>query len=92
LSFSVSGDRRLFNQYSVMVVNPALHPLVKSELGEEFANWLTSVAGQSAIGGYRIGGEQVFFSNAPTHLSLDRGGHGISQKPQNPKLVLQMQQ
>jgi tungstate transport system substrate-binding protein len=64
----VSGDKRLFNQYSVMVVNPALHPGVKSELAYRFANWMTGAAGQSAIASYRIAGEQVFFPNALPNL------------------------
>jgi len=60
----VSGDRRLFNQYSVMVVNPVLHPGVKVVLAERFADWITSATGQAAIASYRIAGEQVFFPNA----------------------------
>lgn len=65
LTILVSGDQRLFNQYAVMVVNPAYHPSVKTELAERFANWLTSAKGQSVIAAYRIGGEQVFFPNSP---------------------------
>jgi len=60
----VEGDKSLFNQYGVMVVNPAKHPHVKVELAQAFADWIVSPAGQSAIGGYKIGGEQLFFGNA----------------------------
>ena len=47
-----------------MVVNPAKHPHVKEELAQAFADWVVSPAGQSAIAGYKIGGEQLFFGNA----------------------------
>jgi tungstate transport system substrate-binding protein len=57
----VEGDRRLFNQYGVMLVNPARHPTVKADLGQKFIDWLISPAGQQAITGYRINGEQLFF-------------------------------
>jgi tungstate transport system substrate-binding protein len=60
----VEGDQRLFNQYGVIVVNAAKHPHVKSELGRQFADWIVSPEGQSAIASYRIGGEQLFFPNA----------------------------
>ena len=60
----VEGDSRLFNQYGVMVVNPARHPHVKLALAQAFADWLLAPAGQAAIAGYRIGGERVFFPNA----------------------------
>ena len=60
----VEGDKSLFNQYGVMVVNPAKHPHVKVELAQAFADWIVSPAGQSAIAGYKIGGEQLFFGNA----------------------------
>jgi len=60
----VQGDKRLFNQYGVMLVNPAKHPHVKKELGQAFIDWLVSPAGQQAIAGYKIGGEQLFFPNA----------------------------
>jgi tungstate transport system substrate-binding protein len=64
LAVLVEGDKRLFNQYGVMVVNPARHPHVKAELARQFVDWVVSPAGQATIAGYRIGGEQVFFPNA----------------------------
>lgn len=60
----VEGDKRLFNQYGVMLVNPARHPHVKAADGQKFVDWLTSNAGQDVIAGYKIGGEQLFFPNA----------------------------
>jgi tungstate transport system substrate-binding protein len=60
----VQGDRRLFNQYGVMVVNPARHPHVKKDLAQQFADWIVSPAGQAAINSYKIEGEQLFFANA----------------------------
>ena len=60
----VEGDKRLFNQYGVMLVNPAKHPQVKKDLGQQFVDWVVSPKGQAAIAGYRIGGEQLFFPNA----------------------------
>ena len=63
LEVLVQGDRRLFNQYGVMVVNPARHPHVKKESAQAFADWLVSPAGQAAIASYRVGGEQLFFPN-----------------------------
>ena len=60
----VEGDRRLFNQYGVMLVNPARHSHVKAELGYRFINWLVSPEGQGAIAAYRIEGQQLFFPNA----------------------------
>ena len=60
----VEGDKRLFNQYGVMLVNPAKHKHVKKELGQAFVDWLVSPEGQQAIAGYKIGGEQLFFPNA----------------------------
>ncbi len=60
----VEGDRRLFNQYGVMVVNPAKHPHVKKDLAQAFVDWVVSPAGQATIAGYQIGGEQLFFPNA----------------------------
>jgi tungstate transport system substrate-binding protein len=60
----VEGDKRLFNQYGVMLVNPAKHPHVKKELGQQFVDWLISADGQKTIAGYKINGEQLFFPNA----------------------------
>jgi tungstate transport system substrate-binding protein len=65
LGILVEGDTRLFNPYGVMVVNPARHPHVKAALAQSFADWIVSPAGQAAIAGYRIGGEALFFPNAP---------------------------
>jgi len=64
LAVLVQGDKRLFNQYGVMVVNPARHPHVKQALAQSFADWVTSAAGQASIAAYKIGGEQLFFPNA----------------------------
>ena len=61
---SVEGDKRLFNQYGVMLVNPAKHPNVKKELGQQFIDWLVSPEGQKAIADYKINGEQLFYPNA----------------------------
>ena len=60
----VEGDRKLFNQYGVMLVNPDKHPHVKKDLGQKFIDWIVSPRGQSAIAAYKIGGEQLFFPNA----------------------------
>ena len=60
----VEGDNKLFNPYTVMLVNPAKHPHVKREGGQAFADWLVSNEGQGVIASYRIGGEQLFFPNA----------------------------
>lgn len=60
----VEGDTRLFNQYGVMVVNPAKHPQVKLAEAQKFVDWIVSPAGQAAIASYKIGGEQLFFPNA----------------------------
>ncbi len=64
LGVLVEGDERLFNQYGVMVVNPARHPHVKAAEAQKFVDWLVSPAGQDAIAGYRIDGQQLFFPNA----------------------------
>ena len=64
LAVLVEGDKRLFNQYGLMVVNPARHPHVKKDLAQAFANWVVSPAGQASIAGYKIGGEHLFFPNA----------------------------
>jgi tungstate transport system substrate-binding protein len=59
----VEGDTKLFNQYGVMLVNPAKHPHVKKDMGQKFIDWIISPAGQSAVAAYRIDGEQLFFPN-----------------------------
>ena len=64
LTVLVEGDTRLFNQYGVMVVNPAKHPQTKAAEAQKFVDWITSHAGQTVIAGYKIGGEQLFFPNA----------------------------
>jgi tungstate transport system substrate-binding protein len=64
LTIVVEGDQRLFNQYGVILVNPAKHPHVKKDMGQAFIDWLVSAEGQKAIADYKIGGEQLFFPNA----------------------------
>lgn len=64
LGIAVEGDRRLFNQYGVMAVNPAKHPHVKTEDGQAFVTWLVGPEGQKAIADYKIDGQQLFFPNA----------------------------
>ncbi|RWM74737.1 MAG: sulfate transporter [Mesorhizobium sp.] len=64
LEILVEGDERLFNQYGVMLVNPARHASVKAEPGQRFIDWLISPEGQQAIAEYKIDGQQPFFSNA----------------------------
>ncbi|RXH16875.1 substrate-binding domain-containing protein [Bradyrhizobium guangzhouense] len=64
LDIIVEGDKRLLNQYGVMLVNPEKFPNVKKDLGQTFINWLISPEGQAAIAGYRVHGQQVFFPNA----------------------------
>jgi len=64
LQILVEGDKRLFNQYGVILVNPEKHPAVKKELGQEFIDWLLSPEGQKAIANYKINGEQLFYPNA----------------------------
>jgi tungstate transport system substrate-binding protein len=64
LAILVEGDKRLFNQYGVMLVNPAKHSSVKKEAGQRFIDWLISPEGQKAIAGYRIEGKQLFYPNA----------------------------
>ncbi len=60
----VQGDKRLFNQYGVMVVDAQRHPHVKQALAQRFVDWVVSPAGQKTIASYKIGGEQLFFPNA----------------------------
>lgn len=64
LEILVEGDRRLFNQYGVVLVDPERHPSVNARAGQAFVDWLVSDAGQAAIAGYTVGGRQLFFPNA----------------------------
>jgi tungstate transport system substrate-binding protein len=64
LQIAVEGDKRLFNQYGVMLVNPEKYPSVKRDLGQAFIDWLVSPEGQAAIAGYKIDGQQLFFPDA----------------------------
>jgi tungstate transport system substrate-binding protein len=64
LKIVVAGDKRLFNQYGVVLVNPARHPSVRAELGRRFIDWLVSAEGQATIAAYKINSEQLFFPNA----------------------------
>ena len=64
LAVVVERDKRLFNQYGVMLVNPAKYPSVKKDLGQKFIDWLISPEGQEAIAGYKINGQQLFYPNA----------------------------
>jgi tungstate transport system substrate-binding protein len=64
LDIVVECDKRLFNQYGVMLVSPEKHPSVKKELGQAFVDWLISPEGQAAIAGYKIDGQQLFFPDA----------------------------
>jgi tungstate transport system substrate-binding protein len=64
LAVLVEGDPRLFNQYGVILVNPAKHPQVKKEAGQQFIDWIVSAEGQKAIADYKIEGQQLFFPNA----------------------------
>ena len=67
LAILVEGDQKLFNQYGIMLVNPAKHGHVKKDLGDAFINWVVSPEGQKAIAEYKIGGEQLFFPNYKGH-------------------------
>jgi tungstate transport system substrate-binding protein len=64
LDIVVEGDKRLFNQYGVMLVNPAKHPTVKAELGQRFIQWLIGPEGQNAVAEYKVSGQQLFYPNA----------------------------
>jgi tungstate transport system substrate-binding protein len=69
LQIVVEGDKRLFNQYGVMLVNPERYPSVKKDLGQAFVDWLISPEGQAAIAGYKIDGQQLFFPDAEKKAS-----------------------
>ncbi len=77
LALLVEGDRRLFNPYGVMAVNPAKHPHVKHAQAQQFVDWITGAAGQAAIAAFRIGGQPLFFPNAP-------GASNVPKAPQAP--------
>ena len=64
LAIVVEGDKRLFNQYGVILVNPRKHPHVKADMGQTFIDWIVSQEGQRAIAEHKIGGQQLFFPNA----------------------------
>jgi tungstate transport system substrate-binding protein len=64
LVIAVQGDKQLFNQYGVILVNPAKHSHVKKDMGQAFIDWLVSTEGQKAIADYKINGQQLFFPNA----------------------------
>jgi tungstate transport system substrate-binding protein len=64
LQIVVEGDKRLFNQYGIILVNPAKHPNVKKDLGQQFIDWILSSDGQNAIKSYTLNGQQLFFPNA----------------------------
>jgi tungstate transport system substrate-binding protein len=64
LGIAVEGDKRLFNQYGVILVNPAKHPHVKKDMAQQFIDWLVSDEGQKAIADYKINGQQLFFPYA----------------------------
>ena len=64
LATAVEGDKRLFNHYGVMLVNPQKHSNVKAELGQQFIDWLISTEGQSAIADYKIDEQPLFYPNA----------------------------
>jgi tungstate transport system substrate-binding protein len=64
MEIAVEGDRRLFNQYGIILVNPEKHPSVKKDLGQAFIDWVVSGEGQQAIRDYTIDGQQLFFPNA----------------------------
>jgi len=64
LAIVVEGDKRLFNQYGVMLVNPAKYSNVKKDLGQQFIDWLISPEGQKVIAGYKINGQQLFYPDA----------------------------
>jgi tungstate transport system substrate-binding protein len=64
LAIDVEGEPALINQYGIIVVNPAKHRHVKTDLGQIFTDWMIGHDGQSPIATYRIGGQQLFFPNA----------------------------
>jgi tungstate transport system substrate-binding protein len=69
LAIAVEGDKNLFNQYGVILVNPEKFPHVKKDLGQTFIDWVLSAEGQKTIAGYKIDGQQLFFPNAAQKAS-----------------------
>jgi tungstate transport system substrate-binding protein len=69
LEILAEGDRRLFNQYGIILVNPAKHSHVKADLGQAFIDWVVAPEGQQAIADYKINGQQLFFPNATAGAS-----------------------
>jgi tungstate transport system substrate-binding protein len=74
LEIAVEGDAKLFNQYGIMLVNPAKHPNVKKDLGQAFVDWILSAEGQNAIRSYRIDGQQLFFPNFDAASAQKKAG------------------
>ncbi len=74
LEVAVEGDTKLFNQYGIMLVNPAKHPTVKKDLGQSFVDWILSAEGQNAIRSYRIDGQQLFFPNFDAAATQKKAG------------------
>lgn len=64
----------MFNQYGIMLVNPAKHPAVKKDLGQAFVDWIVSAEGQNAIRSYRIDGQQLFFPNFDAATAQKKAG------------------
>ena len=74
LEIAVEGDAKLFNQYGIMLVNPAKHPAVKKDLGQAFVDWITSAEGQNAIRSYKIESQQLFFPNFDANQQQKKAG------------------
>lgn len=74
LEISVEGDKRLFNQYGIILVNPEKHKQVKAEFGQTFIDWILSAEGQNAICSYKIEGQQLFFPNAAGAAEQKKAG------------------
>jgi tungstate transport system substrate-binding protein len=74
LEILVEGDSKLFNQYGIMLVNPAKHPSVKKDLGQQFVDWILSAEGQNAIRSYRIEGQSLFFPNFDPAAAQKKAG------------------
>jgi tungstate transport system substrate-binding protein len=72
-NIQVEGDKALFNQYGVILINPAKCPSVKADLGQQFVDWLVSEKGQTAIGAFQVDGQQLFFPNAAPGAMKETG-------------------